>query len=107
MKGKRENSKKGKVEVFISKDFCNSIISVLSNFIVADSSNKYGVYAQKIKNKILNHGRIFDNNGEENVAVYFYESEAALLIKLFAIYINATENTTDDYFQNSKIKKKD
>ena len=93
MKGERKNSRKGSVEVFISRKLCDSIISVLTSFIVADSENKYSVYAQRIKDKILKHGRIFENNGEENVAIYFYENETAILIKLFAIYINATENT--------------
>lgn len=92
MKGEVRNFKKGSVEVFISKNLCDSVISVLTSFIIADSENKYAVYAQKIKDKILRYGRIFENNGEENVAVYFYENEAAILIKLFAIYINATEN---------------
>lgn len=108
MKGKRKNSKKGSIEVFISKDFCNSMISVLSSFIVADSSNKYSIYAQRLKEKILKHGRTFTNQGEENAAIYFYENEAAMLIKLFAIYVNATENTTEDYFfQIGKNQKKD
>mgnify|MGYP004621309223 FL=1 len=93
MKGERKNIRKGSVEVFISKALCDSIISVLTSFIVADSKNKYAVYAQKIRNKILKHGRVFENNGEKNVAIYFYENESAMLIKLFAIYINAIENT--------------
>lgn len=84
--------KKGAVEVFISADLCSSLISVLNSFIAADFTNKYAVYAQKIKDKILKHGRHFMNNNEENVAIYFYENEAALLIKLFAIYANATED---------------
>ncbi|MGN1201871.1 MAG: hypothetical protein ACI4RF_01135 [Eubacterium sp.] len=91
-------NKRGEVEVFISRDFFNSLVSVLSNFIKADGTNKYGVYAQLLKEKILRHGRKFSHNGEENVAVYFYENEAAMLIKLFAIYINAIENPADDYF---------
>lgn len=92
MKNKRKNSKRGAVEVFITTDLCNSLISALNSFIVADSGNKYAVYAQKIKDKILKHGRIFLNGNEENVAIYFYENEATLLIKMFAIYVNATEN---------------
>ncbi|MCM1508101.1 MAG: hypothetical protein NC177_13360 [Ruminococcus flavefaciens] len=92
MKTERKNSKRGAVEVFITTDLCNSLISALDSFIVADSGNKYAVYAQKIKNKILKHGRIFLNSNEENVAIYFYENEAALLIKMFAIYVNATGN---------------
>ncbi len=92
MKNKRKNSKRGAVEVFITADLCNSLMSVLDSFIVADSGNKYAVYAQKIKDKILKHGRWFMHGDEENVAIYFYENESALLIKMFAIYVNATEN---------------
>ena len=90
MKTERKNSKRGAVEVFITADLCDSLISALDSFIVADFGNKYAVYAQKIKDKIMKHGRYFVNNGEENVAVYFYENEAALLIKMFAIYADVT-----------------
>ncbi|MDE5621343.1 MAG: hypothetical protein K2I80_12660 [Ruminococcus sp.] len=89
----RKNSKRGAVEVFVTADLCNSLIVALESFIVADSRNKYAVYAQKIKDKILKHGRCFMNGDEENVAIYFYENEAALLIKMFAIYVNAIEIT--------------
>ena len=89
----RKNSKRGAVEVFVTADLCNSLIVALESFIVADSRNKYAVYAQKIKDKILKHGRCFMNGDEENVAIYFYENEAALLIKMFAIYVNATGST--------------
>ncbi len=89
----RKNSKRGAVEVFITADLCNSLIVALESFIVADSRNKYAVYAQRIKDKILNYGRCFMNGDEENVAIYFYENEAALLIKMFAIYVNAIEIT--------------
>lgn len=89
----KNNSKRGSVEIFITTDLCDSLMSVLDSFIVADSKNKYAVYAQKIKNKILKHGRYFMNGDEENVAIYFYENEAALLIKIFAIYANAIEIT--------------
>lgn len=90
--------KRGAVEVFLTRVFFNSLVSVLSNFIKADGTNKYGIYAQLLKEKILRHGRKFTHNGEENVAVYFYDNEAAMLIKLFAIYINAIENPAADYF---------
>lgn len=86
-------SKRGAVEVFVTADLCNSLIVALESFIAADSENKYAVYAKKIKDKILKHGRYFMNGSEENVAIYFYENEAALLIKMFAIYADAMENT--------------
>lgn len=91
-------SDKGAVELFLPHEFANAMLSVLSCFIAADETNKYGSYAAKLKNKILKHGRKFVHEGEENVSVYFYENEAAMLIKLFSIYTSATSNTTTDYF---------
>lgn len=90
MKYERKKSGKGAVEVFVTTDLCDSLIAVLDSFITADSRNKYAVYAQKIKDKILKYGRCFMNGDEENVAIYFYENEAALLIKMFAIYADVT-----------------
>ena len=91
MKYENKNPKKGNVKIFLSMNLRDSIISVLDTFISADSQNHYSVYAQKIKNKILKYGREITYNGEKSVAIYFYETEAVLLINLFAIYINATE----------------
>ena len=91
MKYENKNPKKGSVKIFLSMNLRDSIISVLDTFISADSQNHYSVYAQKIKNKILKYGREITYNGEKSVAIYFYETEAVLLINLFAIYINATE----------------
>ncbi|MDE6707450.1 MAG: hypothetical protein K2K06_05385, partial [Oscillospiraceae bacterium] len=70
----------------------------LENYIAIDTTNKYSVYAKRLKNKILNHGRKFIYNDEEQVVIYFYEHEAALLIKLFSIYVNAIEETPENYF---------
>ena len=91
--------KTGSVEVFLNKEFFNSIVSLLSNFIEADESNKYGVYASRLKEKIMTYSRTFIHNETENAAIYFYEDEAAMLIKLCAIYISATDNPGEDYFQ--------
>lgn len=104
MEKNNKKSSKGGIEVFMTKDFFNSLISILQYFIIADSENKYGVYAQKIKNKIMRYSRTFVSDGEENAVVYFYEDEAAILIKLFTIYFNATENSSADYF--SQISRK-
>ena len=92
-------SNRGAVEVFLTKDFLNSLISVLDSYIAVNTTNKYSMYAKRLKNKILNHGRKFLHNNEEQVVIYFYENESALLIKLFAIYINAIEKTPEDYFE--------
>lgn len=98
MSNKENKSRRGAVEVFMTREFLNSMVSVLESYIAADSENKYSVYAQRIKNKILNHGRKFLHDDEEQVVIYFYENEASILIKLFSIYINAIENPMKDYF---------
>ena len=93
-----KKSGRGTIEVFMTRDFLNSMISVLESYIAADATNKYSIYAKRLKNKILNYGRKFSHNDEEQVVIYFYENEAALLIKLFSIYVNAIEETPEDYF---------
>ena len=94
------NKKKtGAVEVFLKKDNFNSLVSLLSSFIEAGEGNKYGVYAERLKNKIMKYSRCFVHNETENAAIYFYEDEAATLIKLCAIYISATEGAAEDYYR--------
>ena len=95
---KNKKSRRGTVEVFLTKELLNSLISALDSYIAADTTNKYSIYAKRLKNKILNHGRKFTYNEEEQVVIYFYENEAALLVKLFTIYINAIEEAPEDYF---------
>lgn len=90
--------KRGAVEVFLARDFFNSLVSVLSGFIQADAENKYGVYAARLKQKIMRYGRSFIHQKEENAVIYFYEDEAAMLIKLFSMYMNAMQQPTENYF---------
>lgn len=93
-----QKSKYGKVKIFLTKEICNSLISVLDSYVAADETNKYTGYAKKLKHTILTYGRKLEHNGKENVVVFLYEDESAILIKLFAIYINAIEETSEDYF---------
>ena len=93
-----EKNKNCKVKIFLQREFFNSLVSVLSSFIAADETNKYGVYAQKLKDTFLKHSRKIIRNNDENVIISLYEDEAALMIKLLAIYFNATGNTGEDFF---------
>ncbi len=104
MNSARNKSARGPVELFLTREFFNSLVTVLQFFLVADSTNKYGQYAARLKEKILHYSRAFINEGEENVVVYFYEDEAAILLKLFTIYFNATEKSYGDFYQ--QIRKK-
>lgn len=94
----QKKGKRGAVEVFLQKDFFNSLISVLSVYVEVDASNRYSIYAQRLKRKILRYSRKFLHHHAEHAVTYFYEEEAALLIKLLTIYVNAMEENSEDYF---------
>lgn len=100
----KKHNDKTRVRIFLQKEFFNSIITVLSTFEKADSTNKYGTYARLLKETMIRDSRIIKKDGIENAMVYLYEEEAAVLIKLTAIYFNAIGNSDDDYF--SQIKKR-
>ena len=52
-----------------------------------------------MKHTILSYGRGLKHNEEENVVVFLYEDGSAVLIKLFAIYINTIEKEQKDYVE--------
>ncbi|MBR3026150.1 MAG: hypothetical protein IKN85_13660 [Oscillospiraceae bacterium] len=97
--------KSGAVEVFLTDELFNSLLSVLETYIKTEVESVYTEYALKLKNKIMNHTRIYMKNGEENAAIYFYEKEAAMLIKLFIMYDNAIENPSKNFFEIFKKTK--
>ena len=101
-----KNKSAGAVDMYIPRDIFNSLVSVLSAYIKADNSNVYSKHAERLKKKLLKYGRTFTHNGEENVAVHFYSNETTVIINLLAIYINSTEEPSEDFFlQVGKIIK--
>lgn len=100
----KKNNESKEIRIFLQKEFFNSIITVLSTFEKADTTNKYGTYASSLKETMIRDSRIIKKDRIENALVCLYEDEAAVLIKLTAIYFNAIGNSDDDYF--SQIKKR-
>ena len=104
----KANAKKphGAVEVCLLRETVNALMYSLDAFEKADPKNRITVYANKIRDKIYNHGRTYTYKGEEKVVIYFYEQEAALLIKLMSFFISATDNPKQDfYFSIGKRRK--
>lgn len=93
-----KNGKRGSIELFLTREFFNSLVTVLSAFITADETNKYAGYALRLKEKIMKHGRKFSHKNTEQIVIYFYAEEAAILIKLLVIYANATGISGEDFF---------
>lgn len=99
MSGK--NTKRGGIEVFLTREFFNSLVSVLTAYIAADETNKYAVYAQRLKDKVMKHGRKFSHENTEQIVIYFYEEEAAILIKLLTVYVNALGIEGEDFYSKT------
>lgn len=97
-----EKKKTEAIDVYLRRDFYNSLITALESFVKADIGNYYGDNALRLKNKIEKHGRIFKNKDEDNVAIRFYPQEATMMIKMLTIYVSIFENPTNDFFESLK-----
>ena len=96
--------KRGSVELILTREFFNSLVSVLETFAVGDENNKYSIYAQRLREKILRYSRSIRERASQSAVTYFYEDEAAVLIKLLVMYAYATGMGGEDAF--SQIGKK-
>ena len=91
--------------LYLPRELFNTLITALDYFIAVE--NEIGETTQtkqatRLKEKILTHGRAFDNKGEPNASIYFYGVESAVMMKLLTIYIALGEDPTNDYFAKLK-----
>lgn len=100
MEKKKTNGKGkvGAVEVSMTREDFNSLVTLLDLFQQAGSENKYAKYAAALKEKMLRHSRRYTHKNENKTVTYFYEVEAALMIKLTAFYLNAIGIGNQDYY---------
>ena len=89
---------RGPVDVFIPKDFVNGMLYVLDCFIKADPENAWAEHALYLKDKVLKYARAFQYQGEDSAAIYFYEEEAATLIKILSYFVFLIKNPQTDYY---------
>ncbi|MCL2071988.1 MAG: hypothetical protein FWH07_07130 [Oscillospiraceae bacterium] len=97
------------LDLYLPRELFNSMMTALDYFIATESEIGETVHsrqATRLKRKILTHGRAFSNNGDENVSIYFYGVEPAVMMKLLTIYINrGEENIPQDYYPELKRRK--
>jgi hypothetical protein len=96
--------KTGPVQVFIDRCSLNGMIRCL-DYLISESDGEWKTCASRIKEKILKHGRTFENQGMDSAVIYFYETEAAVLIKAFALYVFLRDNPQKDYYAQMKMQK--
>ena len=100
------DKKVGPVSVYLTREQVNALIYLLDCFPAADANNKLAVDAEKLKRKIMLHGRTFNDRGDEKVSLYFYEEEASKLILLTSIYVLAFGNPANDYYEQIGLTRK-
>ena len=71
---------------------------VVDCYLEADPDHKYGQFAKKMKDKILNHASIIMRDNEETVKLHMYETDIAIMLKLYSTYISAVQEMPKDYF---------
>ena len=99
----------GPIAVYLSREQVNALLyllDLLDCFSAADNSSIFAQDAEKLKRKILLHGRTFTDRGDEKVSLYFYENEAEKLILLTSLYLSAFGNPAHDYFPEIGLTRK-
>ena len=104
-----DKKNRGPVDVFMQRESVNAMMHALECFIAADPENIWAKYAEYLMQKITKYGRTFRYNGTDSAAIYFYEDETAMLIKLLTLFILVADEPCKDYYnliENRKRKPK-
>lgn len=94
----KKSRQKGFTELYLTKNQIEGIMYVLDCYLCADKEHKYGQFAERMEQKILNHGRAFISNEEEMVSLIMYETDMVIMMKLFSTYVSAVQEMPRDYF---------
>ncbi len=103
---KRTRRRVGPIPVYLTREQINALLYLLDCFPAADCNSVFARDAEKLKRKILLHGRTFIDRGDEKVSLYFYEEEASKLILLTSLYLSAFGNLTNDYYPQIGLTRK-
>ncbi len=92
------NAKIGKIGVILDREQINAVLQVLNCISTTDTSNIFSIDAEKLKRKIIRHGRAFNQMDTDKVSLFFYENEAANYIRLTAIFLSSVLAIEKDYY---------
>jgi hypothetical protein len=97
------------VAVFLPREVFSFMLSPLDFFIanekILGKNNFFVKNSVRLKSKILKYSRAYKDAEIEKVSVYFYEIEAAVLIKLLSYYVSLNENRVKDYYHLLKKRR--
>ena len=89
----------GTIEVMMASEEFNSIITILDEIILSGKESLLGSYSARLKTKMLRYSRRFIHKNTKKSVTYFYENEAALLLKLLAFYCDTIGICGADYYE--------
>ena len=93
---------KSYTNLLLSRDQIDGILYVMDCYSQTETAHKYKEYAERVKNKIINYGRVFGRDNEEMVALNMYETDMIIFVKLLSTYISVAQTMPKDYFSDVK-----
>ncbi|MBR3267165.1 MAG: hypothetical protein IKI58_00300 [Oscillospiraceae bacterium] len=92
--------------VYLSAHHVNAMLAAFDEIIEADPENTVSRTADKLKTKVLQHGRTFYDCGEHSVSIYLFPSEIIPLIKILLMMLTFRQPVRTDYYPLiGKVKK--
>ena len=84
--------------MLLTKDQVNGLMYVLDCYLHTHKDDEFVRRAQKMKQKIFEHGRTIAGDKSESLSLIMFESDMITMIKLFSTYNSAIQEIPNDYY---------
>ena len=101
----QKSNRKPFTELYLTKNQLEGIMYVLDSYINADKNHKFGQFAERMKQKILNHSRTFISNKEEMASLLMYETDMVIMVALLNIHFCCTGNAKRFFCRSGRSSK--
>lgn len=93
-------------DLYLTRNQVNGLLYVIDCYIQSNINHKYVEFAEKMRDKIINHSRIFKSKDGETVSLHMYDTDFTIMVKLFSTYISSVQELPRDYFTDIVNAKK-
>jgi hypothetical protein len=97
-----------KIKIILNNETYNLMMSVLHEWKIFgtenEKSNSFSRSAIALKTKIEKYSWVFPQSGQENVAIHFFENEAATMIELLIFSMWGRVAVDKNYFSELKSR---
>ena len=92
------NKKLGPIEVYLTRDQVNAMLTMLDTMIVGGYECSFGDMARTVRDKIIKYGKPISRGDMDEVLIYFFDNEAEKMISLMSLYLALTARDIHDYY---------